>query len=105
VQHRLRVVERLLRHELAFVQLLGAGVRLPGLHQLGLCLLDVRCLLDRRQVSRVGRAVLRQCASERRFLLVEVILGLLAIELNEHLAHADAVAEVGQNPAHRAFGL
>src|SRR5438067_3965974 len=50
---------------LAFVERGRALVRLLGLRQLRFRALDVRCLLDRRQVRRVGRAKLREGARER----------------------------------------
>src|SRR5258708_1761365 len=81
-QHGVRSVQRLLRHELAPVQLVGAVVALLRLYELGLRFLDVGRLLDRRQVRRVRRAVLRERARERGFLLIEVVLRLFAIELD-----------------------
>ena len=38
-------------------------------------------------------------------LLLEVVLGLLAIELQQHLACRDPVSQVGRDAAHPAFGL
>ena len=43
--------------------------------------------------------------AERRLLLVEVVLELLAIELDERLAGLDAIAKVGEHAADDAVGL
>ena len=53
----------------------------------------------------IRSAVLRESALQRGFLLVEVVLLLLVVELNERLAPGDAVAQVGENAAHLAFRL
>jgi hypothetical protein len=75
------------------------------LHQIRVRLLYVGRLLHVGQVLRIGGAVLRQRARQRRLLLVEVVLLLLAIDLNQRLSSDDAVAEVRQNPAYLAVGL
>ena len=80
-------------------------MRLLGLREIGRGLLHVGRLLDVGQVLRVGRAVLRQRALERRALLVEVVLLLLAIELDQRLARRHAIAEIGEDAAHLAVGL
>src|SRR5262249_31905213 len=100
-----RVVERLHRHELALVELLGALIRLAGLRELGLRLLHVGGLLGGRKMRRVGGSVFRQRAIERRLLLIEVVLRLFAIEFDEHLSGGDAVAKVGENPSNGAASL
>jgi hypothetical protein len=55
----------------------------------------------------VSALSLRTCqrARERGLLIVEVVLQLLAIELDEHLTRLHAIAEVGQHTADRAVGL
>jgi hypothetical protein len=47
------------------------------LRKLGRGLTNVGSFLDRRELSEIRRAVLRERARERRSLLVEVVLGLL----------------------------
>ena len=73
--------------------------------ELGVRLLHVGRLLDVGQVLRIGGAVLRERARQRRLLLIEAVLLLLAIELNERLAGRDAIAEVGEDPADLAVGF
>ena len=85
LQRRPGVVERLLRDQRPLEQLAGAVERLLRLEQVGVGALRVRRLLDLGQVLRVGRAELGQVAGQRRLLLIEGVLRLLAIELNERL--------------------
>ena len=54
---------------------------------------------------RVGRAVLRERAGERRLLLLVGVLLLLVVELDQHLAGRHAIAEIGEDGAHGAFGF
>jgi len=68
------------------VQLHGALFGLPGLDEFCRRFLHVRRALDLRQLTLIGGTVLREGAGERRPLLIEVVLKLLAIELNQHLA-------------------
>src|SRR5256885_682643 len=79
VQRRLGIVERLLRDELAFVELVGPLMRLLRERELRRRLLHVRRLLDRGETARLVRAVLGERPGERRLLLIEVVLQLLAI--------------------------
>ena len=53
----------------------------------------------------VRRAVLRQRAIERRLLLLELVLQLLAVELDQHLAGLHPIAEIREHPADAAVGL
>ena len=53
----------------------------------------------------VGRAQLRQRALERRFLLVEIVLLFLVIDLDERLSGGHPIAEIGQDPAHLPVGF
>ena len=87
------------------MQLLGALERLLRLRELGGRLLHVGRLLDRRQTAGFGGAVLRERARERRLLLIEAVLPLLAIELDERLAGLHAIAEVGEDAADLAVGF
>ena len=50
----------------------------------------------------IGGAVLRERASERCLLLLIRVLLPLVVESNEHLTRPHAIAEIGQDPAHRA---
>ena len=104
-QRRVGVVERLPRDELPLVQLVGAVVRLLRLDELGLGFLDIRCLFGRRQVLRIGGAVLRERFRERRLLLLEVVLRLLAIELDQDLSRFHAIPKVREQPADPSFGF
>jgi hypothetical protein len=78
---------------------------LGRLHELGVCLLHLGRLVVVRQVLRVGGAVLRQRAGQRRLLLLVRVLLLLIVELNEHLPGPDAVAKVGKNRANLPVSL
>ena len=99
------IVECLLRHELTFVELAGAFEVLARLIELCRRAFHIGRLFGRRQLAGFGRAVASQRPRQRGALLIEVVLKLLAIELDEDLARGDPVAEVGQNPADDAFGL
>ena len=105
LQRRLGIVEQLPRHELAPVQRLGALMRLLRLLQLRRRFLHLGCLLDWRQLSGLGGAVPGERARERGTLLVQAVLRFLAVELDEGLAGAHAIAKVGEDPADRAVGF
>src|ERR1051326_6787017 len=105
LQHRVRIVERLLRHELTLVQLVGAVVGLLRLHELRLRLLDVGRPIHRREMLGIRRAVLRECARQRRLLLREVVLRFFTIELDERVARMHAIAQVVKNLADDAVGF
>ncbi len=105
LERRLGVVERLLRDERALEELVGALEGPRRLCELGVRLLDVRGLLDVRQVLRIGRAVLCERPRQRCLLLVEAVLLLLVIELDQDLPCFDAIAEVGEDAADRAVRL
>ena len=82
LQRRLGIVERLLRHQRALEQLAGAVERLfapAPARRCAFCTSGVFSIVG--QVLRIGRAVLRERACQRRLLLVEAVLLLLAIEL------------------------
>ncbi len=84
------------------MQLHGALFGLPGLDEFCRRFLHVRRALDLRQLTLIGGTVLREGAGERRPLLIEVVLKLLAIELNQHLARTDPITEVDGQAAHHA---
>jgi hypothetical protein len=105
LQRRRRIVEHLLRDERALEQLVGAVVGLLRLTQIGARLLDVGRLLDLGEVFGIGGAVLRERARQRGFLLLEVVLLLFLVDQDERLAGANAVAKVGEDPAHSAVGF
>jgi hypothetical protein len=56
-------------------------------------------------VLRVRRSVLRERASQRRALLLEVVLGLLAVEFDEHVSGSHPIPEVVMNLTDNAIGL
>ena len=56
-------------------------------------------------MTRFGGAVLRQGTRQRGFLILEVVLEFLAIQLDERLPGLDVVAEIDEHTAHGAFGL
>ena len=97
LQRGSRIVERLLRDERALEELARAVEGLRRLHEIRVGPLDVRRLLDVRQVLRIRRAVLGQGSGQRRLLLLVGVLLLLAIELDEDLPGRDAIAEVGED--------
>ena len=55
--------------------------------------------------SRVGRAVLRERPGQRRLLLLVGVALLLVVELDQHLAGAHPVAQVGGDLLDLAVGL
>ena len=67
--------------------------------------LRLRRLLDVRKMLRVGSAVLRERPGQRRLLLLVGVALLLVVELDEHLAGAHLVAQVGVNLLDLAVGL
>ena len=54
---------------------------------------------------RVGGAVLRERARQRRLLLIEVVLLFFVVQLNECLARRHAIAEVREDAADLALGF
>ena len=94
-----------MRNERPLVQLAGAFAALLRLRQLGGRLADLGSLLDRRQLTRLRRAVLRERPRVGRLLLVEGVLQLLAIDLDQRLAGLDRIAEIREHAADDAFGL
>ena len=105
LQRRRGVVERLLRDERALEELVRTVVGLPGLREIRVGFLHVGRLLGVGQVLGVGGAQLCKCALERRFLLVEIVLLFLAIDLDERLSGGHPIAEIGQDPAHLPVGF
>ena len=104
-QRRLRVIARLLRNELTFVQLGGALEALFGLRQFGSGSPHVGRIFDLWQVRRISGAVLGERPRMRGALLVEVVLELLTIELNKRLSRNDAIAKVGPDATNDAVHL
>ena len=104
-QRRVGVVEHLLRDELTLVQRGRALEALPGLLQLGGRPPHVGRVFDSRQIARIGGAVSRESARVRGALLVEVVLQLLAIDLDERLSRRDAIAEIGEHATNDAVDL
>ena len=87
------------------MQFLGARERLLRLLQFGCRFLDIGRLVDGRQPTRLGRPIFRQRARQRRPLLIEAVLELLAIELNQHLAGPHTIAHVCDDSTDHAFNL
>ena len=104
-QRGIGVVERLLRHELTLVELAGTLEVLTRLVEFSRGALHVGGLFDRRQLAGFSRAVTRQRPGQRGALLIEVVLELLAIELDQDLPCRDPIAEVGEYAADDALGL
>ena len=75
------------------------------LRKIGGRLLYVRRLFGRRKVLGIRRAVLSQRATQRRALLLEVVLGLLAVEFDEHIAGTHSISKVVMDPVDNAIGL
>ena len=92
-----RIVQRLLRDQRALEELAGALECLRRLDEVGLGPLDLGRLLDVGQVFGIGGAVLRERPRQRRLLLLVGVALLLVVELDEHLAGRDPVAEVGED--------
>jgi hypothetical protein len=87
------------------VQLGRAVECLLGLRLLGRRSTHVGCVFDARQVVQIGGAVLRQRAGVRRALLIDVVLQLLAIDLDERLSRGDAITEIGEYATNNAVDL
>ena len=87
------------------MELVGPFVRLLGLDELGLRLLHVRRLVDRRQVPGVFGAVSGEGAGQRRAFALDVVLLLLAVEFDQDLTGRDPVTQIGQQAADPAVGF
>ena len=105
LQGRPCVVERLLRDEGPLEELAGPVEVLRRLVEVGCCALDVRRLLDLRQMVRIGRAVLRQRPGVGRLLLLERVLLFFVVEADEDLPGLDPVAEVREHLLDPSVGL
>ena len=96
---------RLLRDQRATEEFVGTRECLIRLHEIRFCLLDVWRSLDLGQVLRIGRAVLGEGPRKRGLLLLKGVLLFLVIELDQDLPCFHPIAEIGEDGAHRPFGL
>jgi hypothetical protein len=101
-QRRLRVIARLLRDELTFVQFGRALKPLLRLRHFGGRSPHVGRVFDPWQVVRLCGTILREGTRVRGALLVEVVLQLLAIELDERLSRRHTITEIGEHTANDA---